>query len=992
MKNRSGDNSRLRRAAEKRMRSQAGQPKEISVEDARGLIHELRLHQIELEMQNEELRQAHALLEESRTRYADLYDFAPVGYLALDDKGQVLEANLAAATQLGAERARLVGTVFPLYVNPKDRQQARLHIMTVFKTRGRQTCELRLKPKRGEEFYARLESIFIENTNGEGRCRTSISDISNAKRSEQALHRAHDELEERVTERTAELTEANERLRREIANRKQAEVLLQRQAELLHLSYDAVIVWRLRGHIESWNKGAEELYGYSQEEAVGQVTHDLLKTIHPEPWCQIEAKLRERKFWEGQLKHRTREGQEVIVSARHQLVRGADGVERVLEINRDITERKQTEESLREKEAELREAQRIAHVGSWHWDAKTDVTTGSDELLRIYGFDPATQFMPNFRDQKGRCYPDDDWVRLNAAVQTTMETGIGYELDVWAIRGGKPIWVTTRSEVIRNDDGQVVGLRGTVQDISERKQMEEALRASERLYRAIGESIDYGVWVCAPDGKNIYASESFLKLVGITREECSDFGWGDVLHPEDAERTIAAWKECVSTGGTWDIEHRFRGVDGQWRPILARGVAVKDEAGKIVCWAGINLDISARKEIEEELRKSRDELELRVQERTAELVIANEALRGSEQRFRRFYESGLLGVIFWNMDGIITDANDKFLEMIGYDREDLAAGRIDWINMTPQEYRHLDQASVTELKATGVNDAPFEKEYIRKDGSRVPIILAGAMLDETRFNGVAFVLDITAKKLAQEALRSNMARLELVNAELQEFAFAASHDLQEPLRKIQTFCDMAQKRCAPVLDSAGKDYLDRVVNSASRMRQLLSDLLDFSRVATRPEPFKKIELAKIVREAADVFEATVKETGCQIEVENIPAIEADESQMLRLFQNLIGNALKFRSGETPKVKVHGKLVGRKLCEILVEDDGIGFDPQFAELIFKPFQRLHRRNEYDGTGMGLAICRKIVERHGGNIRAESEPGKGSTFIIRLPVKQDRWKGI
>ena len=140
--------------------------------------------------------------------------------------------------------------------------------------------------------------------------------------------------------------------------------------------------------------------------------------------------------------------------------------------------------------------------------------------------------------------------------------------------------------------------------------------------------------------------------------------------------------------------------------------------------------------------------------------------------------------------------------------------------------------------------------------------------------------DITARKLAEEALRSNMARLELVNAELQEFAFIASHDLQEPLRKIQTFCDMAIKRCAPVLDSTSKDYLDRVINSASRMRQLLRDLLEFSRVATRPEPFKKIDLVKIVREAADVFEASVKETGCQIEIENMPAIEADESQML----------------------------------------------------------------------------------------------------------------
>ena len=141
--------------------------------------------------------------------------------------------------------------------------------------------------------------------------------------------------------------------------------------------------------------------------------------------------------------------------------------------------------------------------------------------------------------------------------------------------------------------------------------------------------------------------------------------------------------------------------------------------------------------------------------------------------------------------------------------------------------------------------------------------------------------------------------------------------------------------------------------------------------------------------ASDVFEASIKNTGALVDIENMPAIEADESQMLRLFQNLIGNALKFRCAGTPRIKVYGRLNGRGICELFVKDNGTGFDPQFAELIFKPFQRLHRRSEYDGTGMGLAICREIVERHGGTIIAESEKGKGSTFIIRLPVRQNRF---
>ena len=241
---------------------------------------------------------------------------------------------------------------------------------------------------------------------------------------------------------------------------------------------------------------------------------------------------------------------------------------------------------------------------------------------------------------------------------------------------------------------------------------------------------------------------------------------------------------------------------------------------------------------------------------------------------------------------------------------------------------------------------------------------------------------------ANRELKAYSAKLERINEELKEFAFVASHDLQEPLRKIQTFCDMAKNRCAPALDSAGQEYLDRILNSTSRMRQLLRDLLQFSRVATRPEPLSEVDLHRIVREAADVFERDILETGCSVEIENMPVIEADETQMLQLFQNLIGNALKYRSSESPLIKIYGRLDAHGFCEIFVSDNGIGFEQQFATLIFKPFQRLHGRGEYEGTGMGLAICRKIVELHGGSIRAESEPGKGSTFIIRLPAKQTR----
>ncbi|MGA2226113.1 MAG: PAS domain S-box protein [Syntrophobacteraceae bacterium] len=250
--------------------------------------------------------------------------------------------------------------------------------------------------------------------------------------------------------------------------------------------------------------------------------------------------------------------------------------------------------------------------------------------------------------------------------------------------------------------------------------------------------------------------------------------------------------------------------------------------------------------------------------------------------------------------------------------------------------------------------------------------------------------DVTAKKLAEEALRSNVARLELVNAELQEFAFIAAHDLQEPLRKIQTFCGMAQERCAPVLDGTSKDYLDRVVNSASRMRQLLRDLLDFSRVAATPEPFQKIDVVKIVQEAADVFKASIEGTDCQIEIGKMPVIEANEGQMLRLFQNLIGNALKFSGGKTPRITIYGKLDREKMCEIFVEDDGIGFDPKFAELIFKPFQRLHGPSEYEEPGWVLPYAARSLSVMVETLGQRVSRGKAQNSLSVCQQNKPGWR--
>ena len=230
------------------------------------------------------------------------------------------------------------------------------------------------------------------------------------------------------------------------------------------------------------------------------------------------------------------------------------------------------------------------------------------------------------------------------------------------------------------------------------------------------------------------------------------------------------------------------------------------------------------------------------------------------------------------------------------------------------------------------------------------------------------------------------------NRELEQFASVASHDLQEPLRKIQAFGDRLQEKCAPQLGEQGQQYVERMLASATRMRNLIDSLLNYSRVTTKAKPFTSVDLAVTAREVVSDLEGRIRQTGGRVDVGPLPTIDADEMQMRQLLQNLIANGLKFsRPGEPPIVKVDSRMLKvdeQGHCEIAISDNGIGFEEIYLDRIFDVFQRLHGRQEYEGTGMGLAICRRIVERHGGTITAKSEPGSGATFIVTLPLTQAR----
>lgn len=248
--------------------------------------------------------------------------------------------------------------------------------------------------------------------------------------------------------------------------------------------------------------------------------------------------------------------------------------------------------------------------------------------------------------------------------------------------------------------------------------------------------------------------------------------------------------------------------------------------------------------------------------------------------------------------------------------------------------------------------------------------------------------DVTERRLMDKRLADQRRELQRSNEALDEFASVASHDLQEPLRKIMSFGERLTMAAGTTLEGEARNYLERMLSAAGRMRKLIADLLSYSQVTTRVQPFAATDLSGIAREVIADLETAVADAQARVELGVLPVIDADALQMRQLLQNLISNAIKYRRLDTPPVvRVNSAAVERQRCTITVADNGIGFHQEYAEKIFKMFERLHGRGVYEGSGIGLAICRKIVERHGGTIAATSSAGEGATFTITLPVTQD-----
>ena len=511
------------------------------------------------------------------------------------------------------------------------------------------------------------------------------------------------------------------------------------------------------------------------------------------------------------------------------------------------------------------------------------------------------------------------------------------------------------------------------QALAEARRDRDAGRTSRGRFRSLFEMSRDGIVFVDLEGHIEEMNQAYLDLVGYDRDEISTHTYQD-LTPEKwrvGEAEIIE-TQVMQRGFSDEYEKEYVRKDGSIAPISLRTILVRDLDGRPVRFMGIVRDITELKEKEE-------------------------ALRASEKRYRSLFDLSHDGVVFVGLDGPIEEANDAYLDMLGYDLDEIIG--VTYQQLTPTRWAAMEAEIVEQqLMSRGYTDE-YEKEYIRKNGSVFPIAVRSILVrDEagTPVRIMGIVRDITEQKQAKEALERHARDLARSNEELEQFAYVASHDLQEPLRKIRAFGALLAEEKQASVDEEGRQYIDFMTDAAARMQTLVSDILALSRVTTAAQPFEDLPLSDVFDTVLSDLSVSLDEAEGHVEVADVPTIEADRTQMDQLFRNLIGNALKFRKpGVAARVTVRVAAEAEPLpaipgpaYTIVVSDNGIGFEPSQGSKLFQPFKRLHARHQYEGAGIGLAICEKIVLRHHGRITATGTPGEGADFTVTLPRRQPR----
>jgi PAS domain S-box-containing protein len=500
-----------------------------------------------------------------------------------------------------------------------------------------------------------------------------------------------------------------------------------------------------------------------------------------------------------------------------------------------------------------------------------------------------------------------------------------------------------------------------IRDISVRKEAEKHLARMEGRYRGLLEAAPDAMVVVNTAGEIVLVNVQAEKKFGYSRDALIGQQVTNIIPSGFAERILSdstrsaaeALAQQIGTG----IELIGRRKDSSEFPIEIM-LSPLESAEGILVTAAIR-DISVRKEAEKHLARM-------------------------EGRYRGLLEAAPDAMVVVNTDGNIVLLNVQAEKQFGYSRDELIGQKVK--NLIPEGFAErivADALRSTEDALAQQIGTGIELIALRKNGSEFPIELMLSPLESAEGILVtAAIRDITARKHADANLLQKVEELNRSNIELGQFAYIASHDLQEPLRMVASYTQLLARRYKGRLDADADEFIAFAVDGASRMQRLIQDLLSYSRVGTKGKELVDTSSEQALQQAIVNLRGAIEGSGARVTHDPLPTVRADQMQLTQLFQNLIGNAIKYQNPGVPRIHISAVKSSGSWWDFSVKDNGLGIDPQYFERIFGMFQRLHKREEFDGTGIGLAICKKIVERHGGTISVESQPGRGSTFHFVL----------
>lgn len=612
----------------------------------------------------------------------------------------------------------------------------------------------------------------------------------------------------------------------------------------------------------------------------------------------------------------------------------------------------------------LNEAQHIANIGNWRWDIESNKAFWSDELYNIFEKD-SLSFIPSL-ESFASCVHEND---RNFAVKVVNQCLIDHKPFSFECRivnnSGNVSQIFVQGKLTVDENGKPVTMFGIVQDVTLQKERELELKETTERFHNLSKATDDSIWDWNLLTDEVWWNDNFYNVFGYDPVNgAPTLGeWIMKMHPDDRTKIVAKLKEIRnSSADSWRDEFKYFKKDGTIGIGLNRAYIIRDREGNPIRVIGAIHDITERRK-------------------------ALQQLADSEKRYRQIVETAQEGIWLIDENDITIFVNRKLSDMLGYAPEEII-GKPNYF------FKHeSERASAVELierRKKGISEQ-YETLYVTKSGKCLWVsVSANPVFDEEgNYKGALGMLtDITQRKLQEELLKKSEADLEMKNreleqknTELEQFAYIASHDLQEPLRTVSSFTDRFQKLYSNTVDDIGQKYLYFIQQGTERMKTLITDLLDYSRIG-RGKELTSVDCNDIINTVIADLDTAIQESKVEIKTEKLPVVNGYTTEMKQLFQNLVVNAIKFKKKEvTPKIHISSEPINGG-WEFKVEDNGIGIDEQHNERIFAIFQRLHTRSEYEGSGIGLSHCKKIVELHGGKIWVRSKPGEGSTFHFTI----------